>query len=156
MARPGAVDCQAGAMRADRPGGLDRLLDHLSDPDDDPVRDRARLRAAAMMAAMGVAHFVVPGPFRRIVPRWFPWRRQAVAVSGVAELASGVLLAVPRTRRAGGWLMLVTVVAVFPANVQMAIDASRGEPQVRVPAWLAWSRLPLQLPMVMRAWSLTR
>ncbi|MCB9401682.1 MAG: hypothetical protein EKK62_01050 [Acidimicrobiia bacterium] len=128
----------------------------MRDPDADPARDRARLRAAAMMAGMGIAHFLVPGPFRRIVPRWFPWRREAVMVSGVAEIASGALLAIPRTRRAGGWLMLLTVLAVYPANVQMAIDASRGRSQVRVPVWLTWLRLPLQLPMLARAWSFTR
>lgn len=141
-----------GIVNDERPGPLDRLRD----PDADPPRDRARLRAAAMMVGMGVLHFVIPRPFERIVPRWFPWRREAVVVSGVAEIASGALLAVPRTRRAGGWLMLVTVLAVYPANVQMAIDASRGRPQVRVPAWLAWLRLPLQLPMLARAWSFTR
>ncbi len=133
-----------------------RPLDRLRDPDADPALDRARLRAATMMAGMGLAHFVLPGPFERIVPRWFPWRREAVLVSGAAEMASGALLASPRTRRAGGWLMLVTVVAVYPANIQMALDASRGRPQVRVPAWLAWSRLPLQVPMIARAWRLTR
>ena len=109
-----------------------------------------------MMAGMGVAHFVAPGPFRRIVPRWFPWRSQAVAWSGVAEVALGVLLAVPRTRRAGGWLSLTTIAAVYPANVQMAIDASRGVPQVAAPTWAAWLRLPLQLPMLAKAWSFTR
>ena len=140
------------AVSDERPGPLDRMRD----PDADPARDRARLRAAAMMAGMGIAHFLVPGPFRRIVPRWFPWRREAVMVSGVAEIASGALLAIPRTRRAGGWLMLLTVLAVYPANVQMAIDASRGCSQVRVPVWLTWLRLPLQLPMLARAWSFTR
>lgn len=105
---------------------------------------------------MGVAHFVVPGLFEKIIPRWFPWRRSAVLWSGAAELASGALLAVPRTRRVGGWVSLATIAAVFPANVQMAIDASAGRPQVALPAWLAWLRLPLQLPMLAKAWSFTR
>jgi uncharacterized membrane protein len=134
------------------PGPLDRLRD----PEADPVLDRARLRLAALLTATGAAHFVLPGPFERIVPRWFPWRREAVAWSGAAELASGVLLALPRTRRAGGWLALATLAAVYPANVQMAIDATRGRPQVPAPTWLTWLRLPLQLPMLSTAWSCTR
>ncbi len=109
-----------------------------------------------MMAAMGVAHFVAPRPFERIVPRWFPWPRHAVAWSGVAELTSAALLAVPRTRKAGGWIMTLTVIGVFPANIQMAIDAATAHPRSRGAVWLTWLRLPLQLPMVTRAWSFTR
>jgi uncharacterized membrane protein len=125
------------------------------DPDADPVLDRSRLRFAAMMVVVGVAHFVAPRFFERIVPRWFPWPREAVVVSGVAEVASGVLLAVPATRRLGGLLATATIVAVYPANIKMAVDASRGE-DVGVPAWAAWLRLPMQIPMIRRAWSFTR
>ncbi len=132
------------------------VIDRLRDADADPAMDRSGLRFAVMMASMGVAHFVAPGPFERIVPRWFPWRRQAVRWSGVAEVSSGVLLAVPRTRRVGGWLSFATIAAVYPANVQMAIDASTGRAQVAVPTWAAWLRLPLQIPMLVKAWSFTR
>ena len=109
-----------------------------------------------MMVGIGVAHFVVPKPFERIVPRYIPWPRQAVAWSGMAEVASGALLAVPRTRRAGGWLMFVTVLAVYPANVQMAIDATRARPRNKGAVLLTWLRLPMQLPMLTKAWSFTR
>ncbi|MFM7508182.1 MAG: hypothetical protein ACKO5A_01360 [Actinomycetota bacterium] len=125
------------------------------DPDADPVLDRSRLRFAAMMVAVGVAHFVAPRFFERIVPRWFPWPREAVLWSGVAEVASGALLAVPSTKRIGGFLATATIVAVYPANIQMAIDATQGQ-DVGVPAWAAWLRLPLQIPMIRRAWSFTR
>ncbi len=133
----------------------DRMRAVVLDPDADPVLDRSRLRFAAMMVVVGVAHFVAPRFFERIVPRWFPWAREAVVVSGVAEVASGVLLAVPATRRLGGLLATATIVAVYPANIQMAVDASRGE-DVGVPAWAAWLRLPMQIPMIRRAWSFTR
>ena len=71
-------------------------------------------------------------------------------------LTAGALVAVPATKKAGGWLGLATVVAVYPANIQMAVDASRGQAQVPGPAWVAWARLPLQLPMLRDAWRLTR
>ena len=132
------------------------IAGRLSDPLADPALDRSRLRFAAMMVGIGAAHFVVPRMFEQIVPRWFPWRREAVLWSGVAEVASGVLLAVPRTRRVGGALATATIVAVFPANVQMAIDAGRGSSQVKIPVWAAWLRLPLQVPMILKAWSFTR
>jgi uncharacterized membrane protein len=134
----------------------DRISGALADPLADPATDRSRLRFAAMMVGIGVSHFLVPQWFERIIPRWFPWRGEAVMWSGVAEVASGALLAVPRTRRAGAYLSAATIVAVYPANIQMAIDATRGSSQVGIPAWAAWARLPLQVPMVLRAWSFTR
>ena len=130
--------------------------DRFADPLADPVLDRSRLRFAAMLIVMGLLHFVVPRGFVKIVPRWLPWREAAVFWSGVAEVTSGVLIAVPKTRRAGGALATATILAVYPANVQMAIDASRGNPQVAMPTWLTWARLPLQIPMLVRAWSFTR
>jgi uncharacterized membrane protein len=134
----------------------DRFAVAVSDPLADPATDRSRLRLAAMMVGMGVLHLVAPGPFERIVPRWFPWRRGAVLWSGVAEMTSGTLLAVPSTRRVGAALTTATIVAVYPANVQMAVDAVRGRSQVPVPVWATLLRLPLQVPMVLRAWSFTR
>lgn len=149
------TNCPDTSLVDSRPPGRG-VLAALRDPDAEPSADRARLRFAAMMLTVGILHFVVPGPFRKIVPRWFPWPEQAVAWSGVAEIATGALVAVPATRKAGGWLGLVTIAAVYPANIQMAVDASRGQAQVPGPAWVAWARLPLQLPMLRDAWRLTR
>ena len=68
-------------------------------------------------------------------------------LSGVAELVVALAVAIPRTRRLGGLLAALLFVAVFPANVQMAIDYQRhGKP---LPARLvAFGRLPLQIPLV--------
>ncbi len=126
----------------------------LADPTADPSEDAARLRFALSLLGVGVAHFVVPGFFVRIVPRWFPWPGPAVFWSGVAEVGAGLLIAVPRTRRIGGWLAAVTIVAVYPANIQMAIDATRKGN--RLAALATWLRLPMQFPMLARALRLTR
>lgn len=108
------------------------------------------------MAVAGASHFALPGPFERIVPRWFPWRKEAVQVSGAAELLAAGLLVVPRTSRTGAGLTAAILVAVYPANVQMAIDASPGRSQVPMPAWAAWARVPLQLAMIRSALELAR
>jgi uncharacterized membrane protein len=134
----------------------DRLADRLSDPLAEPAHDRSRLRFAAMLMVIGLLHFIIPSQFERIIPRWFPWRQRAVFWSGVAEISSAALLANPRTRRVGGAMAAATIVAVFPANVQMAVDSARGDAQVAVPAWFVWARLPMQIPMVLKAWSFTR
>lgn len=104
-----------------------------------------------------MAHFVAPEAYERIVPRWLGDPRAVVLASGAAEVAAGALLAVPATRRAGAWATVVVLVAVFPANVQMALDggiAGAGFPLGSPVA--AWLRLPLQIPLVAWALALTR
>lgn len=130
------------------------LFHRLVDPSADPDLDRARLRFASMLVGIGVLHFVAPRPFERIVPRWVPDARAAVLWSGVAEVGAGTLIAVPRTTRAGGWLAAATIAAVYPANVQMAVDAWRGGSTGAKVATLL--RLPVQFPMLARAARLTR
>jgi uncharacterized membrane protein len=109
------------------------------------------------MVAAGVLHFVIPGSYRRIVPRVLGHARALVAVTGVIEMAAGALVAVPRTRRAGAWLTLVLLVVVWPANIQMALDggiAGAGFPANS--ALLSWLRVPLQLPLFAWAYRQTR
>jgi len=112
---------------------------------DSGVERRARILAGALVF-MGVLHFVAPAPFERIVPRFLGRPRTWVYLSGVAELASGIPTAVPRTRRTGALLATATIVAVYPANWQMALDS--GLPPRDAMGWGAWLRLPLQLPMI--------
>jgi uncharacterized membrane protein len=94
------------------------------------------------MAAAGLAHFAFPLPYQRIVPSlvgdpafWVRW-------SGVAEVACAGLLINRRTRRFGALATIGVLVAVFPANVKMALDGGLA----------AWVRLPLQAPLIVWAW----
>ena len=115
--------------------------------------DRSRLGLALFMAGAGVTHFVAPGFYARVVPRWIGHEKAVVAWSGVAELLCGALVAVPRTRRLGAWLSLVLLVVVYPANIDMAVRAGRPHD---AESWAAWIRLPLQLPMWRWAYRNTR
>jgi uncharacterized membrane protein len=109
---------------------------------------KSRLIGAAGLAFMGVLHFVVPGPFDRIIPKWVPGNpRTWTQVSGVWELSSAALLAMPRTKRIGAYVAGATIVAVYPANIQMAIDNPPSTPTGVV----SLLRLPLQIPMVVWA-----
>jgi len=117
--------------------------DAISDP---PGVDRLARGMAVALVGMGILHFVAPGPFEKIVPRALGHAKGLVYWSGVAEILSGVLIAVPRTRRTGALLAAATFVAVWPGNWQMALDA--GFPPRGAMAWGAWLRLPLQLPMI--------
>jgi len=104
---------------------------------------------AGGLATMGALHFVAPKPFARIIPKALPNPDALVAISGVAELACAALVALPKTRRVGALASAALFVGVYPANVQMAVDASRTS-DARYQA-IAYSRLPLQAPLVLWA-----
>ncbi|MDQ3422533.1 MAG: DoxX family protein [Actinomycetota bacterium] len=112
-----------------------------------PAKDVAAL--AALFATSGALHLVRPERFERIVPKSLPARRVLVHASGIVELACAAGLLHPRTRRAAGWTSAGLLVAVFPANISMALQARRsGSPSYRL-ATIA--RLPLQFPMIRAA-----
>ena len=102
---------------------------------------------------MGLLHLVVPKPFARLVPGWLGSARFWVALSGAAEVASGAALLRPTTQRAGAWAAAATLVAVFPGNVKMALDAG---PPGSLWTTALWLRLPLQVPLVVWALRCTR
>jgi len=108
---------------------------------------------AGLLAGAGVAHFAVPGPFTRIVPKALPYPELLVAASGVAEMACAAMIAHPRTRRFGGWATAALFIVVFPANVQMALDSGRGSAAYQA---ATWARLPLQVPLVWWAATIAR
>ena len=104
------------------------------------------------MIGMGALHFVAPKPFDTIVPAELPGTaRFYTHASGVAEVATGALLLVPRTRRIGAAAAVALYLAVFPANVNMVRLWFR-DPAKPLPMRVgAIARLPLQIPMVMQA-----
>ncbi|GAC1571429.1 MAG: membrane protein [Candidatus Dormibacteria bacterium] len=100
---------------------------------------------AALLGGSGTLHLVSPRTYERIVPRVLGHPHELVTASGVAELVCAALLLPPRTRRFGGWTSAALLVAVFPANVQMALDGGvRGAGFPFDSAVIAWARLPVQ------------
>jgi uncharacterized membrane protein len=108
---------------------------------------------AGLLTVTGTLHFVTPRPFAQIVPDALPEPYALVYASGVAELVCAAGLAVPRTRRVAGWATALLFVAVFPGNVQMALDAEGESDAYR---WATYARLPLQVPLVLWAVSAAR
>jgi uncharacterized membrane protein len=107
---------------------------------------------AVLMVAAGVMHFVAPKAYARTVPRSFPGPRALVAVSGVCEILGGLGLLVSQTRPWAAWGLIALFVAVFPANVNMAVNRI-GFGRKPPPVWLLWARLPLQAVLI--AWAYT-
>ncbi|MDI3283526.1 DoxX family protein [Polyangium sp. 15x6] len=119
-------------------------------PPESRVKVALRIVLALAMIGVGVLHFTSPEPFVRIVPAALPAPLALVYVSGVAEIAGGVGLLIPRLRRAAGIGLMALYVAVFPANINMAIhNISIGEDPV--PEWALWARLPFQIVFI--AWA---
>ncbi|MDQ3354403.1 MAG: DoxX family membrane protein [Actinomycetota bacterium] len=123
----------------------------MAEDREEPGRRASRLTLAAFMIGAGALHFAIPSSYARIVPRVAGTddARALVLVSGAAEILVGVLLVIPRTTRLGAALTAALLVAVFPANVQMALDG--GIPGEGFPLGapvVAWVRLPLQVPLV--------
>jgi uncharacterized membrane protein len=120
-----------------------------------PPAALSRIVLAALFAFAGTMHFIIPGQYERIMPPWLPLHRELVYLSGALEIAGGIGLLVPRTRRAAGIGLMLLLIAVWPANLQMLLDA-------RSAGATAWSqtllalRLPLQLVLIAWVWRASR
>ena len=102
---------------------------------------------AAFFIVAGAMHFIVPHNYMRIMPSWLPAPMALVLVSGLCEMAGGAGVLLPATRVAAGWGLIALLLAVFPANIQMLMNAHAAN------ASAAWqgalvARLPLQVAMI--------
>ena len=113
---------------------------------------------AAFFVFAGVSHFTATDFFVQIVPPYVPWPLAMVYVSGVFEIGLGLLLLVPASTRFAAWGLIALLIAVFPANIHMAVNdvhvqnSPLGQPS-RAALWL---RLPLQGVLIAWAWWYTR
>lgn len=95
-------------------------------------------------------HFLHTDFYVRIMPPYLPWHRFLVYFSGALEIALGVGLLIPRLTNLSAWGLIALLIAVFPANIHMALYPDLF-PEFN-PAML-WLRLPLQLVLI--AWAYT-
>lgn len=88
------------------------------------------------------------------MPDWLPLHREAVLISGLAEIIGGIALIVERWKRFGCWWSIALLLAIFPANVQMALTPDQVEWLAGrdVPGWLLWFRLALQPALMLLIW----
>ena len=113
-----------------------------------------RSAAAAFWVLAGTMHFVIPRQYEAIVPPYLArWRKDIVVASGIAEIAGGVAVLPDATRRGARWWLLATLVAVYPANIHMAVN-SKDFAQIPAPA--LWARLPVQFLFGWITWRGTR
>jgi uncharacterized membrane protein len=119
----------------------------------------SRLGLAAFFTLAGAMHFLRPRFYEAIVPPSLQaQKKEIVAVSGVAEVAGAAMVLHPASRRLGRWWLLALLLAVFPANVHMAVhpEQVRGLDLRKIPRWALWARLPLQPLAMLWVWRATR
>jgi uncharacterized membrane protein len=116
------------------------------------ARRWGRVALALLFGGAGVLHFVHPETYLRIMPPALPAPRLLVLFSGAAEVAGGLGLLLPATRRLAAGGLLALLVAVFPANVHMLGLAH----ELHIPAWVLWARLPLQPLLMWAVWRAAR
>ncbi len=111
---------------------------------------RPSLIPGVLFIAAGALHFIRPQMYARIMPPALDHAAELVAISGLAEIAGGVGLLVPQTRRSAAYGLIVLLIAVWPANIFMATEAEQFS--AVAPAWALWLRVPLQLPLIWWVW----
>jgi uncharacterized membrane protein len=77
--------------------------------------------AAVFYIVAGSLHFIKPAPYLRIMPLYIPWHAAMVRISGAFEILGGLGLLVLATRRTAAWGLVAVLIAVFPANIYMAV-----------------------------------
>ena len=104
----------------------------------------------------GINHFAATDFYRPMMPPYLPWHDGLIYLSGAAEIVLGVAVLVPRTRRLAAWGIILLFIAIFPANLHVALynvpygGAEEGSGIAN------WVRLPFQLVLIAWAWWYTR
>lgn len=121
------------------------------------ISERISLGALSWLAvSAGVLHFVTPQFFIDMMPAALPEHALLVYVSGVFEILGGIGLLVPRTRRFSAFGLIALFIAVFPANINMAVNHITPTGTSELPVWVLWARLPLQGLLIWWAYSFAR
>ena len=111
----------------------------------------SRALLGSLFTVAGALHFLAPGAYERIVPPYLPLHRELVYLSGAFEILGGLGMLSERTRSAAGIGLVLLLLAVWPANLQMLLDARVADS----PSWwiaLLWARLPLQIVLIWWVW----
>ena len=119
------------------------------------IKEILRVIHAVAIIVVGITHFIVPEQYARIVPPQLPYPFELVYISGFFEILGGFGLVIPFVSVAAAWGLIALYIAVFPANINMAVNSIPidGIPQI---PWLYWARLPFQAVLIAWAYWYTR
>ena len=114
-----------------------------------------RVILAVSIIVVGVTHFVLPAPYVKIMPPQLPYPLELVYLSGFYEILGGIGLLVPPVSQAAAGGLIALFVAVFPANINMAVNHIHLE-HIPDSPWVHVIRLPLQAVLIAWAWWYTQ
>lgn len=117
------------------------------------LRNLGKILFAALFIFGGIAHFTMANKYIPMIPDGFPNPELLVSLSGIAEFALGVTLLIPRFSQLAAWGLIALLIAVFPANINMAAHHERF---ANVPEMFLYIRLPLQGLLIAWAWVYTK
>ena len=103
---------------------------------------------AVLFIITGLLHFIRPQVFVNIMPDVVPYHLAMVYISGVAEIAGAIGILIPQFRVPAAWGLIALLIAVFPANINMAVE---GVQKTGFTSWyslLTMLRLPLQFVLI--------
>jgi uncharacterized membrane protein len=114
-----------------------------------------RFILAIAIIFVGVTHFAVPQPYVKIVPPQLPYPLQLVYLSGFFEILGGIGLLIPRVSQAAAWGLIALFIAVFPSNINMAVNHIKID-HIPTSSWFHAVRLPFQAVLIAWAWWYTK
>lgn len=119
------------------------------------IKEILRVIHAVAIIVVGITHFIVPEQYARIVPPQLPYPFELVYISGFFEILGGIGLVIPFVSVAAAWGLVALYIAVFPANINMAVNSIPLDGIPHIP-WLYWARLPFQAVLIAWAYWYTR
>ena len=119
------------------------------------IKEIFRVIHAVAIIVVGITHFIVPEQYARIVPPQLPYPFELVYISGFFEILGGFGLVIPFVSVAAAWGLIALYIAVFPANINMAVNSIPIDGIPHIP-WLYWARLPFQAVLIAWAYWYTR
>jgi uncharacterized membrane protein len=116
------------------------------------IKTLSKWLLALFMVGAGTMHFIKPDFYLKIMPPYLPLHLELVYLSGVCEIALGVLLLVPRFSRVAAWGIIALLIAVFPANIYVF----QNQDVLPAPPLIHLLRLPMQGLFILWAYWHTR
>lgn len=118
-------------------------------------KELLRVILAISIIIVGITHFSSPDTYVKIVPSGLPYPLELVYISGVFEVLGGIGLLVPNVSQFSAWGLIALFIAVFPANINMAVNHIHLD-NIPDSPWFQAVRLPFQAVLIAWAWWYTK